>query len=395
MSETARKATAEAERVAAVVLPEPAPEVVPLAEAPPALGAEIRARMAQVDVEDTASIVGFGSKAQEGLQEISRSMLEGVRNKDVGPAGDSLRAMVAALRGFGTGELDVRRTRTLWEKLTGRLAPIARFQARFEQVQGQIDRIADDLLKHEHQLLKDIESLDTLYDRTLAFYDELALYIAAGEAKLAEIDRDLIPAREAEARAAPEAEGVLKAQALRDMRAARDDLERRVHDLRLTRQVTMQSLPSIRLLQENDKSLVTRIGSTLLNTVPLWETQLAQGVAIQRSADAAGAVREAHDLTNELLSRNADTLRASNRMVREEVERSAFDVDAVRRANDSLIATITESLSIADEGRARRGRAEGELQRMEASLRDALGSAQARAGGAPVRPARPVPRSSA
>jgi len=156
-------------------------------------------------------------------------------------------------------------------------------------VQDQIDKITESLLNHETTLLKDIKSLDLLYEKTLKFYDELALYIAAGEAKLTELDKNTIPAHEAAIQAAPADEQVMAAQTLRDLRAARDDLERRVHDLKLTRQVTMQSLPSIRLVQENDKSLVTKINSTLVNTVPLWETQLAQALTIQRSAQAAEA----------------------------------------------------------------------------------------------------------
>jgi uncharacterized protein YaaN involved in tellurite resistance len=171
---------------------------------------------------------------------------------------------------------------------------------------------------------------------------------------------------------------VLKAQELRDLRAARDDLERRVHDLKLTRQVTMQSLPSIRLVQENDKSLVTKINSTLVNTVPLWETQLAQALTIQRSREAAQAVRAANDLTNDLLTSNAENLRSANREVREEVERGVFDIEAVKKANDSLIATIEDSLQIADAGRAKRAVAEAELVKMEAELRQSLSSARAR-----------------
>ena len=173
----------------------------------------------------------------------------------------------------------------------------------------------------------------------------------------------------------------MKAQELRDLRAARDDLERRVHDLKLTRQVTMQSLPSIRLVQENDKSLVTKINSTLVNTVPLWETQLAQAVTIQRSAEAAAAVRDANDLTNELLTANARNLRDSNKVVREEMERGVFDIEAVKQANADLIATINESLQIADEGKARRAAAEAEMKKMEAELRDTLAAAKARKTG--------------
>jgi len=173
----------------------------------------------------------------------------------------------------------------------------------------------------------------------------------------------------------------MKAQELRDLRAARDDLERRVHDLKLTRQVTMQSLPSIRLVQENDKSLVTKINSTLINTVPLWETQLAQAVTIQRSSEAAAAVRDANDLTNELLTANAENLRSANKTIREEMERGVFDIEAVKKANADLIGTIEESLQIADEGKRRRAEAEKELQQMEAELKSTLAAAKAKKTG--------------
>jgi uncharacterized protein YaaN involved in tellurite resistance len=289
--------------------------------------------------------------------------------------------MVTTIRGFSVSELDVRRKRSWWERISGRAAPFANFLAQFEDIQGQIDKITDELLEHEHILLKDIKSLDILYDKTLAFYEELGLYITAGEEKLAELDTVMIPAKEAQVAAAAEDKQIMQAQELRDLRSARDDLERRVHDLKLTRQVTMQSLPSIRLVQENDKSLVTKINSTLVNTVPLWETQLAQAVTIQRSTEAAKAVREANDLTNELLTANAANLRTANKLVREEMERGVFDIEAVKQANADLIATIQESLEIADEGKARRADAEAEMIKMEAELRDTLASATARKDG--------------
>ena len=369
----------EVEKISAVVLAEPMAEVVPLATAPADKAAAIRKRMDELDISSTQSIISFGSSAQAELQVISQEMLQDVKNKDVGPAGDSLQNIVTAIRGFSVSELDLRRKASWWERLLGRTAPFAKFVARYEDVQGQIDRITEDLLGHEHKLLKDIKSLDVLYGKTLDFYDELALYIAAGEAKLAELDATVIPAKEAEIAAAPENDKVIKAQELRDLRAARDDLERRVHDLKLTRQVTMQSLPSIRLVQENDKSLVTKINSTLVNTVPLWETQLAQAVTIQRSQEAAVAVKRASDLTNELLEANAKNLQETNRVVRQEMERGVFDIETVKRANQALIDTINESLAIADEGKARRAAAEEELVKMEAELRDTLASARARA----------------
>ena len=374
----AATALAEVEKVTAVILPEPGTALVPLEEASAPQAEEIRKRMAEIDMTNTQSIISFGAGAQAELQVISQEMLSGVKNKDVGPAGDSLRDIVSTIRGFSGEELDVNRERSWWERLTGAAAPLAQFMARYEEVQGQIDKITENLLTHEHTLLKDIKSLDLLYEKTLRFYDELALYIAAGEAKLKDLDATVIPAKEAEVQAAPEADQVKKAQELRDLRSARDDLERRVHDLRLTRQVTMQSLPSIRLVQENDKSLVTKINSTLVNTVPLWETQLAQAVTIQRSKEAAEAVRGANDLTNELLKSNAENLQQANKVVREEMERGVFDIETVKQANATLIATINESLAIADEGKAKRAAAEAELVKMEAELRDTLASARAR-----------------
>ena len=371
----------EVAKVTAVILSEPAAEVVPLAAAPAPKAAEIRKRMAELDLANTQSIISFGSAAQSELQVISQAMLHDVKNKDVGPAGDSLRKIVTTIRGFAVDELDLRRDSSWWERLLGRAAPFAEFVARYEDVQGQIDKITEDLLMHETTLLKDIKSLDILYAKTLTFYDELGLYIAAGEAKQADVDATDIPAKEASVKAAPEQDQVIRAQELRDLRAARDDLERRVHDLKLTRQVTMQSLPSIRLVQENDKSLVTKINSTLVNTVPLWETQLAQAVTIQRSKEAADAVREASDLTNDLLKANAENLQAANRTVRAEMERGVFDIDTVRNANATLIATINESLAIADAGKARRATAEVELRKMEADLRDTLSQARARQTG--------------
>ena len=376
----AEKSLAAIEEVTAVALREPkaADEVVLFEKANKTVSKAIQKRMDEIDMTSTQSIVSFGSAAQAELQVISQSMLADVRNKDVGPAGDSLRNIVTTIRGFSVSELDVRRKRSWWEKLIGRAAPFAKFTAKFETVQGQIDKVTDDLLSHEHTLLKDIKSLDMLYEKTLDFYDELALYISAGTEKLAELDNKVIPKKATAVDKAKEDDQVMVAQELRDLRAAREDLERRVHDLKLTRQVTMQSLPSIRLVQENDKSLVTKINSTLVNTVPLWETQLAQAVTIQRSAEAAAAVRSANDLTNELLTSNAANLRSSNKLIREEMERGVFDIEAVKQANADLIGTIEESLQIADDGKAKRAAAEVDLKKMEADLRDTLASAKAR-----------------
>ncbi len=375
----AAEAQAEIDAVARLALPEPSSEPVSVEAAPAEAAETIRRRMAEIDMGDTASIIGFGARAQVDLQKISQAMLQDVKTKDVGPAGNSLTEIVTTIRGFSINELDGRRERSWWEKLTGKAAPFAQFIARYEKVQDQIDKITGNLLGHEHQLLKDIKALDKLYETTLAFYDELALYIAAGSEKLKELDATTIPAKEAEVAGAAEDDKVMRAQELRDLRGARDDLERRVHDLKLTRQVTMQALPSLRLVQENDKSLVSKINSTLVNTVPLWETQLAQALTIQRSREAAEAVRSASDLTNELLTANAENLREANKVVREEMERGIFDIEAVKKANETLIATIEDSLRIADAGKTKRAEAEKELTRMESELRNTLAAASARA----------------
>ena len=378
-SDKAKTTEKEVEEITSVSLPEPKGELIVMEDVKPDQKAAILSRMKEVDMDSTQSIIEFGSGAQVELQAISQEMLTGVKNKDLGPAGNSLRTMVSAIRGFSVDELNPNRKRSWWERLMGKALPVAQFMAKFEEVQGQIDHITEDLLEHEHVLLKDIKSLDKLYGKTLAFYDELALYIAAGEQKLAELDANTIPAMEKKVETAKKDQGVLRAQELRDMRAARDDLERRVHDLKLTRQVTMQSLPSIRLVQENDKSLVTKINSTLVNTVPLWETQLAQAVTIHRSREAAETVKRATDLTNELLESNAKNLQEANREVREQMERGVFDIESIKKANEYLIATIEESLQIADEGKARRAEAEKELIVMEENLKDTLASAKAKA----------------
>jgi uncharacterized protein YaaN involved in tellurite resistance len=372
----AKVTSAQIGQVAKTVLPEhnDANAITSLADANPVVSAKILERMNKINLNDTQSIVSFGSSAQLELQEISHMMLTDVRNKDLGPVGESLRNIVTTIRGFSVSELDVRRDRSWWDRLLGRATPFAKFTAKFEDVQIQIDKITDNLLDHEHTLLKDIKALDLLYDKTLQFYDELALYIAAGDEKIIEIDKKEIPKMESEIKIKAEDDKIMAAQRIRNFRAARDDLERRVHDLKLTRQVTMQSLPSIRLVQENDKSLVNKINSTLVNTVPLWETQLAQTVTIQRSAETATAIHDASNLTNELLTKNANNLRSSNKVIREEMERSAFDIEAIIKANASLIGTIEDSLKIADEGKAQRAVAEVELKKMEAELRETLAS---------------------
>ncbi|MGA0234664.1 MAG: toxic anion resistance protein [Alphaproteobacteria bacterium] len=253
---------------------------------------------------------------------------------------------------------------------------LVRFQSKFDTVQNQVDQIEIDLEKHKTVMLTDIEKLDKLYDANLDYFHDLELWIDAGEKKLALLDAEEIPALEAKAEETGE---MLDAQAVRDLRSARDDLERRVHDLRLTRQVTMQSLPSIRLVQENDKALVNKINSIVVNTKPLWQQQLAQAIAIHNMAKTGQAVEAAQDLTNDLLKSNADTLRTGNAQVREQIERGVFDIETVQEANDSLIGAINDSLAIAEEAKKKRAEAVVAMQSMENDLKTVLKSASAAA----------------
>ena len=382
MSETTTKVVNDVELLAGTeLLPDLKHDLVPYEKVDPSEKARVDKLMEEINLSDSNSIIFFGSKAQQELTTISDNMLEGVRNKDLGAAGSSLNNMVTALRGFEVEDFDPNKRpgfiARLFRKLFGGITPVAKFIQQYEGVRRQVDTITDDLEGHKTQLLRDITSLDKLYSANLDYFHNLETYILAGEQKLKYIDDEMIPAAEKEAETTDE---VLHAQELRDMRAGRDDLERRVHDLKLTRQVAMQGLPSIRLIQENDKGLVNKINSTLVNTVPLWRQQLAQAVTIFRSAEAAKSVKAASDLTNELLEKNAENLRSANRTVREELERGVFDVNAVRRANENLIATVEESLQIADEGKRRRVEAEQQLETMEAELKETLKAASARAG---------------
>ena len=355
-------------------------KLVAYEEVPPARKEDIERLMKEIDIKDSNSIIYFGTKAQEQLTTVSDTMLEGVRNKDTGPAGEALNSMLAVLRGFDPGEIDPNKKVGFFGRLFGKVTPLAKFLQKYEDVRRQIDAVTDRMEGHTTKLLTDIASLDRLYDANLDYFHILADYIAAGEEMLKRLDNETIPAL---AKAAEGSADVLKAQELRDLRAARDDLERRVHDLKLTGQGAMQSLPSIRLLQENDKSLVSKIRSTLANTVPLWRQQLALAVTIARSAEAGKTLKEATDLTNELLTANAETLRTSNQQIREQVERGVFDIEAVKKANDALIATIQDSLRIADEGKRKRREAETTLVQLESELKSTLQAAKAKAEAVP------------
>lgn len=360
------------------IVPGVTTEMIPFDQASTERQKNIQQLMSEIDIADTQSIIFFGSKAQEQLTTISDRMLDGVKNKEMGPAGEDLNEMVATIRGFDVDELDPNKKPGFFARLFGKAKPVVKFLQQYEDVRKQIDTVTDKLEKHKTNLLTDIASLDRLYQANLDFFHTLEDYISAGDFKLQQLDNEIIPEQ---AEKAEDSEAVLSAQSLRDLRTTRDDLERRVHDLRLTRQVSMQSLPSIRLVQENDKGLVTKINSTIVNTIPLWRQQLATAVTIFRSSQAAETVKAATDLTNDLLVDNAENLKLANAETRKQIERGVFDIESVKQANRTLIETIEESLQIADEGKKMRSDAMQQLEQCETDLRKTLSSAHAKTAG--------------
>jgi len=342
---------------------------------------KVKRAVSELDISDRSSVIYFGSKAQEKLDEISNRMIEGIQNKDLGQAGGALNKIVASIRGFDLDELDPNQKVSWWKKLLGGADPMVKFVQGYEEVRDQIDMTTNELERHKSQLMTDIVSLDKLYEANLEYFRNLELYIQAGEEKLKIMETTDIPEYEAKT-----SEGdMLAIQNLKDLRNFRDDLERRVQDLRLSRQVSMQSLPSIRLVQENNKSLVNKISSTLVNTVPLWKNQLAQTVTIFRSHSAAKAIKGATDLSNELLEKNAEGLREANKEVRTQMERGVFDMESIKKANNTLIETLNDSLKIADEGKKARDEALVELQKSESELKEALLAVKAKSEVLPDR----------
>jgi uncharacterized protein YaaN involved in tellurite resistance len=328
----------------------------------------------ELDFKDRTSIIYFGATVQEELDDISNRMIDGVKNKDTGAVGAVLNEMVASIKGFDIEELNPNKKLPWYKNLFGGTKPLVKFMQGYENVRDQIDEISNSLEEHKSQLMRDVVSLDKLYDANLDYFRNLELYIQAGEIKLEELNTKVLPEYEEKTKN----NEMMAIQELKEIRGFRDELERRIHDLRLSRQVAMQSLPSIRLIQENDKSLINKITSTIVNTVPLWRNQLAQTVTIFRSHESAKALKNANDLTNELLEKNAEGLREANKEVRTQMERGVFDIDSIKKANQTLIESINESLDITFKAKETRRKVEEELQQIEEQLHEALIAAEKR-----------------
>lgn len=365
--------------VLAPTAPLPAPDGTRYEAASAEQRAEIEKALSELRMDDSNAVLFFGTGAQDAVTAVADEMLEGVRSKDTGAAGQALGEMVSTVRGMPVGDLDGAQKRGFFARLSRGTRPVARMLQRYEQVRRQVDAIANRLDKHTSSLMRDITVLDRLFEKTLEYFRRLEVYIAAGQEQLRRLDAETLPAL---AREAATTQDVVTMQRLADLRGRRDDLERRVHDLKLTRQVVMQSLPSIRIVQQNDKALVAKIASTMANTLPLWRQQLALAVTIARSSEAAGTLQKATDLTNELLTANAETLRSSTQAIRTQIERGIVDMGALKQANDALVATIDDALRIADEGKRQRAEAEKQLAACESELREAVLQGRKRGGGA-------------
>ncbi len=326
------------------------------------------------EVKDRHSIIFFGSRAQEAINRVSESMLEGVKSKDLGYAGENLTNLVTTLKGFDIDELDPTKKQGFFSKLFGFASPVEKFLAKYDDVRVQIDKIVDDLEEKKSKLLVDVTSLERLYKANMEFIKDLDDYIAAGVYKLKELESELKELEE-------EAKGDKKLEkrlGIRDKRALITALEARVHDLKLSRIVALQSLPSIRLIQDNNKTLVEKINSTLVNTLPLWKNQLAQAVTIFRSKKASESIKAAQDFTNELLEENAKKLKEATKEITEQANRGVFDIESIKKANKTLIDSINESLDITYKAKKARHDAEIELTKIEDQLKNALVAAEKR-----------------
>ena len=342
------------------------PVAGPLSPADLARVAEIKA---QVDVTDAQGVLSYGLPAQSRIANFADSLLGDVRNRDAGAGGEALNDLLKKVReidvdalgdGSGKGRIPI----------FGRFAnTFDRFAARYQKVATSIERIIDALERSRMALLKDMTVLDKMYELNLDYLKQLDVYIAAGEQVLDELFRVKIPAMEVEVAASGD---VMAAQRLTDLQQAAIRFERRLHDLKLTRMIAIQTAPQIRLIQSNDQNLVEKIQASVLTTIPLWKNQIVIAITLYRQQKAVELQREVTDTTNELLAKNAELLKTGSAKVAREVERGVVDIETLQKVNADLIATLEETIQIQTEGRVRRAAAEDELTQMQRDLKQKL-----------------------
>ena len=319
----------------------------------------------KIDIRDTNQVLQYGAAAQKSVASFSENALNNVRSKDMGEIGEDLSRLVVELKGFGE-EDEKKGLFGLFKKASNKLETM---KAQYSKVEANVDKIAQNLENHQITLLKDVAMFDQMYELNLKYYKELTMYILAGKKRLAEVRRTTL--EELKARAAQSGDA-MDAQRANDMAANCDRFEKKLHDLKLTRQVALQMAPQIRLLQNNDSLLVERIQSTLSNTLPLWKSQIVIALGLHRSQEALKAQTAVTDMTNELLRKNAAALKTGTIETAREAERGILDLNTLVETNQSLIDTISEVMKIQDEGRAQRVEAEKQLVTMENELKQKL-----------------------
>ena len=320
---------------------------------------------AKIDLHSSNMILQYGAGAQKKMADFSETALENVRTKDLGEVGEMLASVVSELRTLEEEEED-KGFFSFFKKSGNKLANM---KAKYEKAEGNVERICDALESHQIQLLKDIAMLDKMYELNVTYFKELSMYIAAGKRKLEEVRNTEMAQLEAKAKGSGLPED---AQAVSDLSSLCNRFEKKIHDLELTRAVSLQMAPQIRLVQSNDTLMSEKIQSTIVNTIPLWKSLMVLAIGVENSAKAAKAQREVTDMTNALLRKNAETLKMATIETAKETERGIVDMETLKATNESLIATLDEGMKIQTEGKEKRRAAEVELNRMEGELKQKL-----------------------
>ena len=319
----------------------------------------------KIDLTNTALVLQYGAGAQKKMADFSETALNNVRTKDLGEVGELLSGVVGELRNFDVDE-DDKGFFGFFKRSANKLNNL---RTKYDKAEANINKVCESLENHQVQLMKDVALLDKMYELNKVYFKELTMYILAGKKKLQKVQAEDLPALQAKAQASGLPED---AQAANDLSSMCNRFEKKLHDLELTRMISIQMAPQIRLVQNNDTLMSEKIQSTLVNTIPLWKSQMVLAMGITHSQQAAQAQREVTDMTNELLRRNAATLKMATVETAKESERGVVDMETLKAANESLISTLDEVVRIQDEGRQKRREAEVELGRIETELKQKL-----------------------
>lgn len=320
---------------------------------------------AKIDIENTNQILQYGAGTQKKMADFSDTALENVKMQDLGEIGDLITNVVGELRDFDAQD-DGGRFFGFFKKQSSK---IENLKNKYDKAEISVGKITDALQEHQVRLLKDSAMLDKMYDQNLSYFKELTMYIAAGNQKLEATRNGELAELKNKAALSGQPED---AQAVRDLEEKCNRFEKKLHDLELTRTIAMQTAPQIRLIQNNDTSMVEKIQTTIVNTIPLWKSQMVLALGIAHSTEAAQAQRQVTDLTNELLRKNAETLHTATVETARESERGIVDIETLQKTNADLIQTLDEVIRIQQEGHEKRRAAEAEMHRMENELKDKL-----------------------